>query len=110
MSKASVPFKKGLHEWLSKSLENQMEYLKISVEENFDIPEALLVALRDVAEVRGFEKLAIDSGLSQKSLYKILSDKKDAKPRLETIHQILQALGLQLTVKVISKKRKMVLR
>lgn len=43
-------------------------------------------------------RLAEAADLSQKSLYKILSDAKDAKPRYETIVKLLNALGLRLTV------------
>lgn len=98
MSKASRSYKKGLFEWLKNSPENQIEYLKASVEENSDMPEAILSAVREIAEVRGFEVLAKEAGLSQKALYKILSKEKEAKPRFETISQILHALGLRLTI------------
>ena len=81
-----------------KNPEFQVEYLKASLEENSDMPEAILVALRDIAEARGFEQLAEAADLSKKSLYKILSDTKDAKPRFETIVKLLNALGLRLTV------------
>lgn len=63
-----------------------------------DLSEAILMALRDIAEARGFEKLAEDAHLSPKSLYKILSESKDAKPRFDTIVKLLDALGLRLTV------------
>lgn len=102
------PYKAGLLSWLKTSEENQIEYLKASVEENSDMPEALLSAIRDVAAVRGFERLAKDAGLSQKALYKILKEDKGAKPRLETIHQILYALGLRLTIEPIQKTQKAV--
>lgn len=99
---------KSNREWLIKKLKSseafQQEYLKASVEENYDMPEAILIALRDIAEVRGYERLANESGLSKKSLYKILGEDKKAKPRFETIAQIIHALGLQITVKKISKK------
>lgn len=100
------PYKAGLHEWLKASKENQIEYLKASVEENSDMPEALLSAIRDVATVRGFESVSKDAGLSQKALYKILREETVTKPRLETIHQILHALGLRLTVEVLPQKQK----
>jgi len=104
MGKSSKPYNEGLFEWL-KSTENQLAYLKASVEENSDMPEALLMAIRDIAEVRGYEALAREAGLSQKALYKILSDEKEAKPRLETVSQILNALGLRLTVEPLKRKR-----
>ena len=101
-------YKVGLLEWLKSSQKNQIEYLKASVQENSDMPEALLSAIRDVAAVRGFGKLGKDAGLSEKALYKILKADKEVKPRLETIHQILNALGLRLTVEPMPRKPKAV--
>ncbi len=98
MAKRSSDYRKGLIERLKKDPEFQVEYLKASLEDNSDMPDAILMALRDIAEARGFEQLAEAADLSQKSLYKILSDAKDAKPRFETIVKLLNALGLRLTV------------
>jgi probable addiction module antidote protein len=98
MAKRSKPFREGLVERLKADPEFQIEYLKASFEDNADMPEAILMALRDIAEARGFERLASAAHLSQKSLYKILSDTKDAKPRFETIVKLLDALGLRLTI------------
>lgn len=83
-------------ERLKKSHDNQREYLKASIEENFDMPEAILEAIREIAEARGYEVLAHDAGLSQKDLYKILSEDKDAKPRYEILSQLVHALGFFL--------------
>lgn len=104
MSKASVSYKEGLIRRLKKDPELQFEYLKASLEENGDMPETILGALRDVAEARGYEKLASDAGLSQKALYKILSKKENAHPRFETIVQILDALGVRLTLAPMKKR------
>jgi len=98
MAKRSKSYREGLVIRLKADPEFQIEYLKASLEENADMPEAILMALRDIAEARGFEKLASAARLSQKSLYKILSDAKDAKPRFETIVKLLDALGLRLTI------------
>lgn len=105
MFKASRSHEKGLIEWLKKSPENQREYLKASIEENSDMPEAIISSIRDIAEARGFETLAKEAGLSQKSLYKILSDEKESKPRFETISHLVQALGLRFTVEPIKKNK-----
>ena len=59
---------------------------------------SILMALREVAEARGYETLASEAGLSQKALYRILDEEKEAKPRYETIYQIIHALGLRFTV------------
>lgn len=63
------------------------------------MPEAILILLRDIAEARGFEQLTESADLSQKGLYKILSDAKGANPSFETIIKLLNALGVRLTVK-----------
>lgn len=55
--KRSSDYRKGLIERLKKDPEFQVEYLKASLEENSDMPEAILMALRDIAEARGFEQL-----------------------------------------------------
>ncbi len=105
MLKANRSHEKGLVEWLKKSSDNQREYLKASIEENSDMPEAILAAIREIAEARGFETLAEEAGLSQKALYKILSEDKDSKPRFETISQLVQALGLRFTVEPAHKTK-----
>ncbi len=101
MLKSSLSHEKGLIEWLRKSPENQKEYLKASLEENGDIPEAIIAAIREIAQARGFQTLAKEAGLSQKSLYKILADDKSAKPRFATIVQLIRVLGLRFTVEGI---------
>jgi probable addiction module antidote protein len=98
MANRSSSYRDGLIARLRKDPELQVEYLKSSLEENADLSEAILIALRDIAVARGFEKLAAEAHLSQKSLYKILSESKDAKPRFETIVKLLDALGLRLTI------------
>jgi probable addiction module antidote protein len=106
MLKAGRSHEKGLISWLQKSSDNQREYLKASIEENFDMPDAILSAIRQIAEARGYEILAKEAGLSQKSLYKILSEDKKTKPRFETISQLIQALGLRFTVETNPDKAK----
>ena len=105
MIKAGRDHEKSFIEWLKKSVKNQREYLKASIEENSDMPEAILAAIREIAEARGYESLAKDAGLSKKALYKILSHDKEAKPRFETISQLVCALGLRFTLEPIRKSR-----
>ena len=103
MGKRSSSYRDKLLMRLKSDSKFQTEYLKASLKENSDMPHAILMALRDIAEARGFEDLASAADLSQKSLYKILSDSKDAKPRFETIVRLLGALGLRLTVEAKSR-------
>ena len=59
--------------------------------------KALLLALRDVVDARGgIGVLANKVPLERQSLYKVLSAK--GNPTLETLGEILQQLGLRLTV------------
>ena len=98
VAKGTSSYRKSLVARLKADPDFQIEYIKASIEENSDMPEAILLALRDIAEARGFEKLADAADLSRKSLYKILSQSKDSKPRFETIIKLLGAVGLRLTV------------
>ncbi|MBK7845798.1 MAG: putative addiction module antidote protein [Bdellovibrionales bacterium] len=95
---AGADHKEGTIQWLKQSTENQREYLKAAIEDNSDMPEVILMAIREIAEARGYENFANDAGLSKKSLYRILDEEKEAKPRYETIYQLIHALGLRFTV------------
>lgn len=103
---AGADYSKSTIEWLKQSTENQREYLKASIEENSDMPEIILMALREIAEARGYETLANEAGLSQKALYRILDEGKEAKPRYETIYQLIHALGLRFTVEDVPEREK----
>jgi probable addiction module antidote protein len=102
MFNAGKPHDEKLIEWLKKSDDNQREFLKANLEENSDMPLAILDAIRQIAEARGYEALAKEAGFSPKSLYRILRDDKDPKPRYETISQLVHALGLRITVERVS--------
>ncbi|GFM35599.1 addiction module antidote protein [Desulfovibrio psychrotolerans] len=67
-------------------------YINAALEE--DDPDILLVAIADVAKARGMSRLAKDAGLGRESLYKALAP--GAKPRYDTIHKVLSALGVSL--------------
>jgi probable addiction module antidote protein len=71
------------------------EYLTAALE-NPD-PDAFLVAVRDVAKARGIAKVAADAGLGRESLYKAL--KPGAQPRFNTVHRLLEALGVRLDIR-----------
>ena len=58
---------------------------------------AFLIALKDVVEAGGgVGSLAARVGLKRPSLYKILS--KDGNPTLETLQEILEPLGMRVSV------------
>ena len=60
--------------------------------------DLLLVALGDIARVRGMAQVARDTGLGRESLYKALAP--GAKPRFETVLRVTRALGLKLSAQV----------
>ena len=59
--------------------------------------KALLIALKDVVDARGgIGELAANVPIQRQSLYKVLS--AQGNPTLETLGEILQHLGLRLSV------------
>ena len=69
------------------------EYLSAALED--PNPDLFLVAVRDVARVRGMTQLAKDAGVGRESLYKALTP--GSKPRYDTVVKIMHALGVKLT-------------
>lgn len=59
--------------------------------------EALLSALRQVAEAQGIASVAQRAGIPRESMYRILSPR--GNPRLETLLAVIAALGLRLDVR-----------
>ncbi len=57
--------------------------------------ELLLLALNDIARVKGMAQVAKDAGLGTESLYKALAP--GAKPRFETILRVARALGIKFS-------------
>jgi probable addiction module antidote protein len=58
--------------------------------------EALLAALRHVAEAHGMAQLAERAGIQRESLYRALSPK--GNPTLKTLVAVLDAAGLRLPI------------
>ncbi|MDO9181840.1 MAG: putative addiction module antidote protein [Bacteriovorax sp.] len=102
MDKASVDYREALIETLRGNEEEQLLYLKSTLEDNWDAPEAFLLSLKTIAEARGFKNFAEEAGLSRESLYRTLS--ADGNPKLDTVFKMLHALGVKLTVEPIEKK------
>jgi probable addiction module antidote protein len=90
-------------EQLIASLKDKQEaaaYLQVALEEyqKDNDAEALLMALRHVAEAQGgIAKLARKTHLNRESLYRTLSSK--GNPRLQTLGLVLKALGFELSIK-----------
>jgi probable addiction module antidote protein len=73
------------------------EYLTAALED--ENPDIFLVAVKDVARVRGMTQLAKDTGLGRESLYKALAP--GAKPRYDTVLKVVCALGVSLQAKTV---------
>ena len=61
-----------------------------------DDPAALLVALRHVASAHGMAEVARRAEVGDKTLFKALSE--NGNPTLSTVHKVLHAVGLRLSV------------
>lgn len=103
MSKAKIlKYTASYHDELIESLKKPKEanvYLRIAMEEyheDGDI-EALLVALRNIAEAKGgMGQLAKKTHLNRQNLYHVLSEK--GNPTLDTFELILKGLGYRLAI------------
>jgi probable addiction module antidote protein len=94
--KTTGDYRESLIETLKGDEKAQFAYLKVSLEENGDMPEVFLKAVETVAKARGFSNFAKKSGLNRENLYRIFSNERS--PRLESLTKILDALGFQLTI------------
>ena len=57
--------------------------------------DELVEAIGHIARARGMSQIAKDAGLGRESLYKALTP--GAKPRLDTVLRVVQALGVKLS-------------
>lgn len=93
---------KSYHNALIAALRDHKEcyaYLQVALDEyqNDNDADALLIALRNIAEARGgITKLAKKTHLNRQNLYKALSH--SGNPRLDTFGMILKGLGFHLSV------------
>ena len=73
-------------------------YLDAALEENDQ--EVFLLALRDIAEARGFSQVARNAFLNRENLYRMLSS--SGNPQLSSLMTLLHSIGLRLAVEVES--------
>jgi probable addiction module antidote protein len=98
MNKASRPHDDAVVELLREDPDFADEYLAAALEET-DQPggrEALLAALRHVAEAQGMAVVAERAGIPRESLYRALSP--SGNPTIKTLLAVLGAAGLKLGV------------
>jgi probable addiction module antidote protein len=99
----SVPYRDWLLDRIQRSPDRGLGYLQAAWEDGYD---TFLVALKDVVDARGgISRLAKRTGLHRVSLHGALS--KSGNPRLANLNNILDALGIRLTVvpKSVPKRR-----
>ena len=95
---ASRPHDGTVVELLKEDPEFASVYLAAALEESRQPggQQALLSALRHVAEAQGMAAVAQRAGIPRESLYRALS--ADANPTIKTLMAVLGAAGLQLAV------------
>lgn len=72
------------------------EYLEEALDEGI---QSFIISLRNVADANGgLGKLSELSELGRESLYKTLSQTGDSSPYFATINQILDSLGMRLSI------------
>lgn len=84
---------------LDKKLRNPefaANYLASSIEEDDD--NFLSEALANLVQANGVSQIAEETGLSRQALYKMLST--NGNPSFKNISKVLEALGLELTVRL----------
>lgn len=97
MNKFTAKYEDGLNVALQNP-EEAAAYLNAALEENDQ--EIFLLALRDIAEARGFSTVAQDTLLNRENLYRMLS--AAGNPQLSSLNVLLKSLGLRLAVEVQS--------
>lgn len=75
--------------------EDILYYLEAAMEGND--PKHIASALGDIARSKGMSEIARKTGLGRQALYTALSE--NGNPTLETLAAVLNALGLELTVR-----------
>lgn len=95
---ASRSHDEAVVEMLKADPEFANEYLAVALDES-DQPggqQALLSALRHIAEAQGMSAVAERAGMPRESLYRALGPR--GNPTIKTLLAILQAAGLHLSV------------
>lgn len=98
MSKASRPHDDAVVELLREDPAFADEYLSAALDEAGEPggKEALLSALRHVAEAQGMSIVAERAGIPRESLYRALSPK--GNPTIKTLLAVVNGAGLKLSV------------
>jgi len=95
MNEVTIRYETGLKAALSDP-DEAAAYLNAALEENDQ--EVFLLALRDIAEARGFAQIAQNAVLNRENLYRMLS--ASGNPQLSSLNALLRSVGLRLAVEV----------
>lgn len=91
-----ISYDDGLRKWLGNP-PAAVEYIKACIEESgADMPEVVLAALREVADVHGMTWLSKQTGLGRQTLYQML-DPKVGNPSIRNFVSIIHKLGIRMT-------------
>lgn len=98
MMKSSRPHDDAVIELLREDPAFADEYLSAALDEinQSGGREALLAALRHIAEAQGMATVAERAGMPRESLYRALS--KRGNPTIKTLLAVINAAGLKLSV------------
>jgi probable addiction module antidote protein len=100
MKRVTEKYEKNLREDLADPVE-AAEYLNAALEDGSQ--EIFLMALKDVASVKGISDIAHKANLNRENLYRILSTK--GNPKLGSLNSVLRSVGLKLSVEVETQGR-----
>jgi probable addiction module antidote protein len=95
MSKVSTNYEDGLKASLLDPNE-AAAYLNAALEDNDQ--EVFLLALRDIADARGFSQVSRETSLNRENLYRMLSS--SGNPQLSSLNSLLRSIGLRLAIEV----------
>ena len=93
----NAPRNVSYQSYLIESLKDPAEaaaYVEAALE--LDDPAALLVALRQVTKAHGMADVARRADVGEKTLFRALSE--NGNPTVATLHKVLHAVGLRLSV------------
>jgi probable addiction module antidote protein len=93
----NAPRDASFDDYIVKTMKDPAEaaaYIEAAIE--LDDPAALLMALRHVAKAHGMAEVARRADVGDKTLFKALS--ATGNPTLATVHKVLAAVGLRLSV------------
>ena len=95
MNEVTAKYEDGLKASLAEP-DEAAAYLNAALEDSEQA--VFLLALRDIAEARGFTQVAQDTYLNRENLYRMLS--ATGNPQLSSLNALLRSIGLRLAVEV----------